>query len=204
VGPRAKAAALVLASLVLLAGCGDDSDDDAESPTPLRRAETAHPLPKLPAGWKPEANRAGGFAFGLPRGWKAESSGITSLVRSFDRLVAVSIAPDRTSEAIETPLEDFATRALAALPGFEGEVEAGSPRPFDHRYRAVRIEASGTAAESGLRQRIRIIVLRRDRQATFAVVIAANADPRTRASERVAERLVETLRSRPVSLAPRP
>lgn len=200
--PRASAA-LILAALALVAGCGGETEDEGPERM-LRLPETADPLPKLPARWEPHLNRSGGFAFGLPPGWDIRDSGISSLVRSFDRLVAVSITPDRTSQALELPLEDFATRTLAALPVFDGEVDAGPARRIPHRYRALRIEATGTAAESGLRQRIQLIVVRRERRATFTVVIAASADRRARPSERLAERVVETLRSRPVTLSPGP
>ena len=35
-------------------------------------------------------------AFGAPRGWKVDDRGKGSLVRSFDRLVALSIVADRS------------------------------------------------------------------------------------------------------------
>jgi hypothetical protein len=38
-----------------------------------------------------------------PRGWKVDDRGKGSLVRSFDRLVALSIVPDRSHEALEVP-----------------------------------------------------------------------------------------------------
>lgn len=196
-----RAAAVLVAIALLVVGCGDDSDEASSEPAP-RPTEAVDPLPKLPASWSTHVNQAGGFALGLPPGWRADDRGTSTLVRSFDRLVAVSIAPDRTSEAIELPLGDFATRALTGLSGFEGELEAGPERPFEHRYRGVVVEGSGIATDTGLRQRLRLIVLRRDRQVTFSVVIAANAAPEARPSERLAERMVKTLRSRPPALTP--
>jgi hypothetical protein len=63
-------------------------------------------------------NRAGGFAFAAPRGWKVDARGKGSLVRSFDRLVALSIVPDRSPEALEVAVDQYANRAAEALAGF--------------------------------------------------------------------------------------
>ncbi|MGH2951250.1 MAG: hypothetical protein ACRDKX_04325, partial [Solirubrobacterales bacterium] len=176
------------------AGCGD-SDDPAPAPRP---PETAEALPALPRGWEPHVNGPAGFALGIPRGWEASDRGISTLVRSFDRLVAVSITPDRTGEALELGLPDFATRALLALPGFEGDLDPTDPRPYAHRYDGVAVRARATAAQSGVRQRLELIVLRRPELATFTVVVAANAERDSAPAARVAERVVDTLRSRPV------
>jgi hypothetical protein len=195
----------VVAALVAIAGCNDDSDGSAPAPAPEpkleqapRRAETAQPVPKLPPGWKVHANHPGGFAFGLPPGWKPRNTGKRTLVRSFDRLVSVEITSDRTVAGLDTPLDAFATRALAALPGFGLELEPGRPRRFRHRYKGVEARASGVAARTGVSLRVRLVVLRRDSIVTFTAVIAANAKPASRPAERLAERMLRTLRSRPI------
>ena len=193
----------VVAALVAIAGCNDDSDSSAPPPEPETTpapgpAETAQHVPKLPPGWKVHANRPGGFAFGVPPGWKPRNTGSRTLVRSFDRLVSVEIAPDRTAAGLETPLDDFATRALAALPGFELQLEPGRTRRFRHRYPGVEARASGVAARSGVSLRVRLVVLRRDSIVTFTAVIAANSKAASRPAERLAERMLRTLRSRPV------
>jgi hypothetical protein len=198
VNARAAVGPLLVAAVLLAAGCGDSDDEPEPEPRPL---ETAEKLPKLPSGWREHTNRAGGFALGVPRGWKATDRKISTLVRSFDRLVAVSITPDRTSEALELPLEDFATRALLALDGFRGDIDPSDPRPFKHRYDGVRVRARATEADSGVEQDLELIVLRRPRLATFTVVIAANAERDSAPSRRVAQRVVDTLRGRPVAAA---
>jgi hypothetical protein len=58
------------------------------------------------------------------------------------------------------------------------------------------VRATGTA-KGGVNQRVSVIVLRRDEVITFTVVIAKNAKEATGPSKRLAERIVETLRSRP-------
>ena len=194
--------AAVLAALALpLVGCGDDDSDEAQPPPPPPPpSETVHKVGDLPRGWKVHANRAGGFALGVPPGWDATDQGISTSVRSFDRLVAVSITPDRTTDALEIPLGDFATRALGVLPGFEQPLDPGPTRRFRQRYKGAEARASGKA-ESGVPQQVRLIVLRRDSIVTFTIVFAANAKPSARPSERLAERMVRTLRSRPIGAA---
>ncbi|MGH2954907.1 MAG: hypothetical protein ACRDK9_13015 [Solirubrobacterales bacterium] len=188
--------ALLLIGLALLAAGCRDSDEPEPEPRP---PETAEELPKLPSGWQPHTNRPGGFAIGVPRGWKASDRRISTLVRSFDRLVAVSITPDRTDDALELPLDDFATRALLALDGFESAIEPGDPRPFGHRYEGITVKARATAAKTGIEQALELIVLRREGLAAFTVVIAGNAERDSGPARRVARRMVATLRGRPVA-----
>jgi hypothetical protein len=195
---RGLRAAVIVLTALAIAACGDDDSDEPAPPPAPPPEETRHRVPELSPGWKVHVNRAGGFALGIPPGWKAEDKRASTSVRSFDRLVAVSITPDRTPEALEIPLEDFASRALVALPGFERELDPGPPRRFRGRYQGVEVRAAGTAAESGVRQHVRLVVLRRDAIATFTVVIAVSTRPSARPSNRLAERMLRTLRSRPI------
>ena len=190
----APLAALLVA--LALAGCGADS-----GPPPVsapRAAETADRLPRLAPGWRPFVNRYGGYAFGLPPGWEAKRRGTATTVSSFDRLAQLSISADRTGEAVELPIEDFASRVIAARPGYEERLEPGEPRTFEHRYAAVAVEASGVAKSTGVEQRVEAIVLRRPKLVTLTIVIASNAIPEGARSGRIAERVVRTMRSRPV------
>jgi hypothetical protein len=182
-----------------LAGC-DGSDDEPQPqpapPPPPPPKETVHQLPKLPDDWERHVNRAGGFAFGVPRGWKVSDRGDGSLIRSFDRLVAVSIVPDRSDGALEIPVDQYATRAAEALPGFRKRLRVKGEDRFDHRYEGVEVRAVGTA-KGGIDERVSVIVLRRDDLATFTLVIAKNQREKAHPSKKLAERIVETLRSRP-------
>ena len=194
-----RAAALLIVAAIVVGGCGgSDSSTTGQSTTTQRHhSEDADPLPDLPAGWKPYLNRVGGFAVGLPPGWKATRKGTGSLLRSFDRLVAVSISPDRTPDAQELPLDKFATRALLALPGVGAGVQPSGPKPYDHHYDAVK--STFETKQSGIKLRDSLIVIRRDGLVTFTVLIAANADPAARPAEEIARKVVATLRSQPPS-----
>jgi hypothetical protein len=196
---RVALLAFALVAALALAACGDSGNDEPASKP--RAVETADELPKLPPDWKPHVNRGGGFVIGLPAGWKADDHGTSTLVRSYDRLVAVEIVPDRTDEALELGLAQFATRALGALSGLEAGAQPSEPRPYKHHYAAVESKLESRNAGTGIRQRISLIVIRRDHLATFTVVIAANADSASRPAERLAHRVIASLRSQPVTLA---
>jgi hypothetical protein len=197
-----RLAVTLIAATVAAVGCGGGGGDETQPPPPPKeRVETVDKLPNLPDRWKRYENRRGGFVVGLPPGWKASDRdrGPTSLIRSYDRLVAISISPDRTDEALGIDLDEFAARATAALPGLEGAAQPSDPKPYKHRYSAVQSTLEARDAESGVNERVSLIVIRRDHLVTFTVVIAANADRRARSSERLAREVVATLRSRPPS-----
>lgn len=192
--------AATLASAALLAGCGDDSDGAPTSQT--RQQESAHSVPELPRGWEVHANRAGGFAFGLPPGWRARDRGTTTGVRSFDGLVVLTVAADRTSEALAIDPAQAATRTLASLEAFAGAAEAGRAQPFEHRYQAYQASGPGRSARD-VEQELTVVVLRRGEAASITVLIAANADQRAKPARRIADRVVRTLRTQPPSAAVR-
>jgi hypothetical protein len=196
VSARAFAAGLLVASA--LAGCGGGRDQPTPEPAPPPPSprETVDRLPTLPEGWKRELNRAGGFAFGVPPGWEVEGRGRGSLVRSFDRLVALSIVADRGPEALEVEVRDSARRAAAALRGYRQPPRVQTVLPFEHRYEGAEARALATA-RAGVDQRVSVIVLRRDRVTTLTTVLAANAEREAGPSRRLALRVVETLRTRP-------
>jgi hypothetical protein len=194
VSGRATLAALLVS--LALPGC-DDSDERAEpEPPPPPPKETIDHLGELPDDFERWVNRAGGFAFTAPRGWKVDDRGKGSLVRSFDRLVALSIVPDRSPEAFEVPVDQYANRAAEALAGFRDGLRVKGKARYEHRYDGAEVLATGTA-RGGVDQRVSVIVLRRDDLVTFTVVLAKNAEEAAGPSKRLADRVIETIRSRP-------
>ncbi|HEY8001215.1 MAG: hypothetical protein ACHQJ5_06680 [Vicinamibacteria bacterium] len=196
-----RGAALALALLITLAaaGCGGSDEESTTTTTTTPKPppkETRDPLPARPKEWQRFVNERGGYALLLPRGWKTEADGPQTLIRSYDHLVAVSIAPDRSADGLATPINDYATNTADALHGFEDGFETKGMRPLEHRYDAVEVYGSGKSRD-GVEQRASVIVLRRDEIATLAVVLAANAKPAARESVRIARRAISTLRTRP-------
>jgi hypothetical protein len=202
-GPAITMTCAALAAAALLAGCGSD-DEEPTGAQPQPR-ETVEELPDLPDGWRKAVNRPSGFVVGVPPGWDARMAegAQGSLLRTPDDLVVVSISADRTGGALELPLEEFATRTAEALGGeVAGEgrlrnLELGELRELRHRYDAVALTATGTAAR-GVRERILVAVIRREGLATYVVVARENA---RRASQfgdlGTVERIARTLRGRP-------
>ena len=145
-GARSLLAALLVA--LALAGC-DDSDEptEPEPPPPPPPKETIDQLGELPDDFERWVNRAGGFAFGAPRGWKVDDRDKGSLVRSFDRLVALSIVADRSAAALEVPVDEYATRAAEALAGFRDGLRVKGKGRYEHRYGGADGKARGGGAD---------------------------------------------------------
>jgi hypothetical protein len=203
-GRKASLVTLIAMLALLPAGCGDDSAGTI--PTTTTAVETAQRLPKLPPGWKGRRDRQLGYAIGIPPGWEVKSSAERVLLRSPDHLVAVTITPDRNPDALEIPLDDSATRALAAVPGYAEPLEPSAPRPFRGTpLDAAQTSAKGTAKSSGVKQDATVVVLRRDDLVNYTVLIAANASrAAARIDRSVALRMVRTLRDQPVEVGAAP
>jgi hypothetical protein len=189
--PRALALLCLLVALAGLSGCGSEDSEPPERPP-----ETVDKLPKLPNGWHEYVNHRAGFAIGRPPGWRAERMGSATLLRSPDQLVAVSISADRTTEAIEFPLAEYARSAARALPRFK-RLKVRTPRRFKAHYKAQAVSATGKAKD-GLRQRLLFVAMRREQLVTYAVLIARNVEKDSGFYNREAVRMLRTLRGRPI------
>ena len=170
--------ATLAALLVSLALADSDERVEPEPPPTPPPKETIDHLGELPDDFERWVNRAGGFAFAAPRGWKVDDRGKGSLVRSFDRLVALSIVPDRSPEALEVPVDQYAGRAAEALAGFRDGLRVKGKARYEHRYDGAEVRATGTA-RGGVDQ------------------LAKNAEEAAGPSKRLADRVIETIRSRP-------
>ena len=200
-GGAATAAAIVAG---LVAGCGGSDPDPGPQAEPRPR-EKAEGLPELPEGWTKLENKSQGLAFGVPPGWKrgtdclrgGTTPGTTSVICSPDKLVSLAVTADRSEQALELPPAEFAVRTMEGLEteGYRS-LDPEKPKDFKGHYNGTSLKASGKAA-TGVRQNVKVVVLRRDDYANFTAVIAANAERPTGPAVELAERSLRTLRSQP-------
>jgi hypothetical protein len=177
---------------VAIAACGSDAaTEDGEAPD-----ESSRPVPELPRGWKVDSNSGGGFALGVPPGWRAERDGIRTRLTSPDELVGISVTPDRSDEPLETDLEEL-TEATAVEYGRQfDDFEIGGTKRYDHAYEA--FAASANARNDGVAQDVELILLRRDGIVTFTVVTQRNVRFGSGVYVPTIDRVVRSIRSRPV------
>jgi len=190
----------LIAILVTLGfiGCGSS---DEPAPEVNRVEETADPLPSLDRGFHPYVSRSRGLAFGRPPGWGVKELERAVELRAPDGMVVASFSADRTEEALADDLQGFPGRVFSALEGYEGTLDPSEPRLLKHRYEAVQVKGEGVAAENGLKQDLRVIVLRRKGAVLVTAVIAENAKVGAPAEVRQALEVVATLRTRPPATA---
>ena len=198
------AVALVIALTGI--GCGDDGTTTSTT----QPSETPQALPKLPKRWRAHVDRWIGYKIGIPPGWRVSVSrkgGVkAALIRSPNHLVAITLVAARDPGALDVPLNEFATRALAALPGFRAPLEPSHPRWFARTpFSAVRTEATGTTRARGIKERTTLLVLRREGIVNYTVAIVQNARRGYLGKERaVALKMLHTLRDQPVDPQARP
>ena len=148
-------------------GCGEE-DDFTGSPDPA--TERSDPPGKPPAGWRTFANRRAGFTVSVPPGWPARARKSATLIRSSDRLLAITVAADRSESARTTRQREYATRTFRALPGFQ------RLRPDERRgvarspYPSARVDGTGTLADTRQRQRITVAAFRRPGRVTYTII----------------------------------
>jgi len=112
----------------------------------------------------------------------------------------VTLVAARDRESLEVPLDEFATSALAALPGFETQLEPSTPRPFEGTpLDAVQTAATGSTKSRGIKERTTLLVLRREGIVNYTVAIVENARRGSSQKDRaVALKMTHTLRDQPI------
>lgn len=162
--------ASAVAAGLAIAGCGDD-EKLAGSPDPATERSDRPARP--PAGWRTFANRRAGFTVAVPRDWTGRTRNSATLIRSRDRLLAVTVAADRSEPGRETRPRVYARKTFRALPGFR-RLQAKRVRRVDASpYASARVDGRGTLAGRRQRQRITVAAFRRPGRVTFTVVAFA-------------------------------
>lgn len=183
----------IVVCIAVLAGCGEKDERIA----PATVAEATDPAAPPPRGWRTYLDRRAGFSISVPPGWSARRRGAATLVRSRDRLLAVSIVADRGAEGRETTAGDYARDTIASLPGYR-QLAARGVRPVDGSpYESARADGAGTRESAERRQRVTAAAFRRPGQVTYAAVAFRDARGSGRMEARRLDRLLASLRARP-------
>jgi len=176
-------------AVVALVGCGSDSGSG--------RTEHADPPATPPRGWHTVLGDRAGFTIAAPRRWKARTKRRATLIRSRDRLVAVTVNADRSAQGRNAPPRSYARDLLEELPGFEGDVSARIRTIPGAPYRTARVDGVGSVRTSRRAQRITVAVYQRAGLVTYGAVVFRNAFATPRGDDRVVNRMLRTFRARP-------
>ena len=84
----------------------------------------------MPPGWKSIENEAIGVGVGVPPSWSSKAAAANTTLRSPGGAVVVSVSADRTPDAVNAPLEDYALEIAA---GLDGGKAAGAKAPTPAR-----------------------------------------------------------------------
>jgi hypothetical protein len=140
-------------------------------------------------------NRRAGFNLGIPPGWKARGGPGSTIVRSRDRALAVSVTADRGPTGRQLKPTTYARRTIRDLPGYRDLKVGEVTRVVDTRYPAAAVKAEGIFERTSLRQAIILFALQKRRIVTFTVIVFRSARvPRDRYAA-VTSTLVRTLRA---------
>ena len=162
-----------VACAALAGGCGGGGSGEASAPATT--PERGDPPARTPKGWTRLVNGRAGFSVAIPPGWKTRRARGTTIVRSGDRLLAVSITADRSLEGRHLRPALYAKRLVRALPGYRG-LRVGRPLPVRRaHYPAASVSARGVFRRTHVRQAIRSVVLQRRGRATYALVFFRKA-----------------------------
>lgn len=187
---RAPVLLLALAAAAAPAGCGSSSHTGTTGPPAAEKLDPpARPLP----GWRTLVNDRGGFSLSLPPGWSARSAGDGStLVRSSDRALALSISADRSDDGARDRPQVYLDRTAAHLGGYR-DLRIPPARPLAGlRYPAARAAGTGVYTRTGVRQALVLYALHRPDQVTYTLLAFRSAAV---PAARYAALLPEVLRS---------
>jgi hypothetical protein len=180
--------------VAIAAGCGDSSTSEPAD-TPRERSDKKA---SLPDDWRRVVNERAGFNFGIPPGWKAAetlSRPPSTIVRSRDRSLAVSITADRGPQGRDLKVTTYARRAIRGLSGYRDLKIGAVTRVVDTKYPAAAVKAEGVFERTSLRQALILFALKKKDAGTFSMLVIRSARvPRERYAD-VISTMVRTLRA---------
>jgi hypothetical protein len=187
------ACALVCAALA--AGCGNDGVPTSSVPKPP--AETRDTPPKLPPGWRRVVNPRAGFSVGIPPAWTARGAAGTTLVRSSDRALALTITADRSDDGREADPKQYAARLVPTLPRYR-KLQAGLAKQVKRtRYPTASVAASGVYIPTGVRQAILLFAISRPHRVMYTILVFRSASTAASRYDRLLSTLVRSFSTTP-------
>ena len=177
---------LAIVAISVLAIVGGDTDED-DPPAIAPPPETVDAVPDLRPGWTVADNRTIGVAVGIPPEWRGKKPENQTLLSSPGNAAVVSITADRTANALQADLEDYALEVAAQIGGADAAV-AKTPKP------GLGYEAAG--ARSGDTE---VIVVRRPELAAYPMLVASAAGVKASELDPIVAEIVASLRGRPVT-----
>jgi hypothetical protein len=184
-----------LACAALAAGCGNDSVQTSSAPkTP---AETRDTPPKLPSGWRRVVNLRAGFSVGIPPGWSARGAAGSTLVRSRDRALALTVTADRSEDGREADPKQYAARLVPQFPRYRN-LQVGLAKPVKRtRYPTAGVSASGVYGPTGVRQAILVFAISRPHRVMYTISVFRSASTRASRYDKLLETLVRSFSASP-------
>ena len=187
--------ACALACAALAAGCGNDSVQTASAPK--APAETRDTPPKLPSGWRRVVNLRAGFSVGIPPGWTARGAAGSTLVRSSDRALALTITADRSDDGRESDPKQYAARLVPQFPRYR-KLQTGLAKPVKRtRYPTASVTASGVYSPTGVRQAIVVFAISRPHRVMYTISVFRAASTRAARYDKLLETLVRSFSAGP-------
>jgi hypothetical protein len=176
--------------IALVAGCGDKTSPRTDTPR-----ERSDKRARLPDDWRRVVNKRAGFNLGIPPGWKARGGPGSTIVRSRDKSLAVSITADRSVQGRTLKPTIYARRTIRGLEGYRDLKIGDVTRVVDTRYPAAAVKAEGVFERTSLKQALILFALQKKRTGTFTMLVIRSARvPRDRYAA-VISTMVRTLRS---------
>jgi hypothetical protein len=190
---RIGATLLVALALLPIACDGDDGDDEITT----ARVERGDPPAPPPRAWRTVRNRSAGFTVSVPNSWRADGPRRRTVIRSDDRLVAISISADRTERGQKLSAGTYARRTIRTIPKFAGIVGKRVRRVPGAKYESAMITATGTVAPSNLSQRITVAVFHRPELVTYGALVFRNAGVKPSFNDAKINQILRSFRAQP-------
>ena len=182
-----------LTALLLLPAACDDEEPGRDGGRD--GAESFERPARLPTGWRSVRNPVAGFTIAAPKTWPADTRRRSTFLRSEDRLVAITVAADRSAAGRELRPAEYARQTLKSLPGFKGKVRRRVGRVRGSPYRSAVVEGSGSVNATSRPQRISVVAFGDEGAGTYTAVVFRNARVKPRINDRTIARMLGTFRA---------